>query len=128
LEAIKRARTELDPRGIPLIGFSGAPYILAAYAVEGGSSRLYLRAKSLMMSDPAAWHPLMEKLSEVVGHYLLVQARAGAHALQLFGSWVGMLSPDDYRQCVMPYSRRALEIAAQANVPIIHFGQGPAGY
>jgi uroporphyrinogen decarboxylase len=127
LEAIKLARTELDARGIPLIGFSGAPYTLASYAIEGASSRNFLHTKALMMSDSAAWHLLMEKLSEVVGHYLLAQARAGSQVLQLFDSWVGSLSPDDYRQHVMPYSRHALEIASQAGVPIIHFGTGTNG-
>jgi uroporphyrinogen decarboxylase len=121
LEAIKLARRELDGRSIPLIGFSGAPFTLASYAIEGGSSRSYVLTKGLMMSDRAAWHQLMEKLSEMVGCYLLAQARAGAHALQLFDSWVGTLSPADYREYVLPYSRRAIEIAQQANVPIIHF-------
>jgi uroporphyrinogen decarboxylase len=80
-----------------------------------------------MMRDPATWRQLMEKLSEVVGHYLLAQAQAGVHVLQLFDSWAGSLSPDDYRQYVMPYSRRALEIASQVGVPIIHFGTGTNG-
>lgn len=127
LDAIKLARAELDTRGKPLIGFSGAPFTLAAYAIEGGSSRNYIHAKGMMMRNPAAWHSLMEKLSEVVGGYLLAQARAGAQALQLFDSWVGALSPEDYRQHVQPYSRRALEIARQAGVPIIHFGTGTNG-
>lgn len=127
LEAIRLVKTELEPRGIPLIGFSGAPFTLAAYAIEGGSSRNYAEAKGLIMRDPAAWHALMDKLSEVVGQYLLAQARAGAQALQLFDSWVGVLSPRDYREHVMPYSRRALDIAREAGVPIIHFGTGTNG-
>jgi uroporphyrinogen decarboxylase len=73
------------------------------------------------MSEPTTWHRLMEKLSEVVGQYLLAQAQAGAQALQLFDSWVGALSPADYREYVLPYSRHAIEIARQGNVPIIHF-------
>ena len=121
LEAIKQARQQLDSRNIPLIGFSGAPFTLASYAIEGGGSRNFLHAKGLMMSEPATWHRLMEKLSEVVGHYLLAQAQAGAQALQLFDSWVGALSPADYREYVLPYSRRAIEIARRGNVPIIHF-------
>ncbi len=128
LEAIKLARAELEPRGIPLIGFSGAPYTLAAYAIEGGSCKHYLLTKGLMMSEPAAWYELMEKLSEVVGHYLLAQARAGAQVLNLFDSWAGSLSPQDYRENVMPYTRRALEIAAQAEIPIIHFSTGTSGF
>lgn len=127
LEAIKLARRELEPRGLPLIGFSGAPFTLAAYAVEGGGSKNHVRVKSLMMSDPATWHKLMEKLSQVVGAYLLAQARAGAQVLQLFDSWVGQLSPDDYRTHVLPYSRRAIEIARAGGAPIIHFGTDTAG-
>ncbi len=121
LEAIRLARQELDSRHIPLIGFSGAPFTLASYAIEGSGSRNYLYAKGLMMSEPATWQRLMEKLSEVVGHYLLAQAQAGAQALQIFDSWVGALSPADYREYVLPYTQRAIEIARQGNVPIIHF-------
>jgi uroporphyrinogen decarboxylase len=127
LEAIKLARKELDGRELPLIGFSGAPFTLAAYAIEGGSSKNYLYAKGLMMSDPTAWHLLMEKLSEVVGQYLLAQARAGAQVLQVFDSWVGTLAPQDYRQHVQPYTRRAISIAREAGVPIIHFGTSTNG-
>ena len=84
--------------------------------------------KGLMMSDPAAWHDLMSKLSAVVGAYLLAQARAGAQALQLFDSWVGQLSPADYRQFALPYTQRAIAIARAANVPIIHFATDTNGY
>lgn len=127
LEAIRLARRELDGLGIPLIGFSGAPFTLAAYAVEGGSSPYFVAARRLMMADPATWHKLMAKLGEVVGCYLLAQAQAGAQALQLFDSWAGQLNPDDYRELVLPYTRRALAIAGQAGVPIIHFGTNTAG-
>lgn len=127
LEAIKLTRPELDARGIPLIGFSGAPFTLAAYAIEGGGSRNHEHVKSLMMSEPDTWHQLMTKLSEVVGSYLFAQAAAGAQVLQLFDSWVGQLNPQDYRQYVMPYSQRALEIASGAGVPIIHFGTNTNG-
>jgi uroporphyrinogen decarboxylase len=128
LEAIRLVRQELDSRGgPPLIGFSGAPFTLAAYAVEGGGSQTYQRAKSLMMAEPATWHALMTKLSEMVGEYLLAQARAGAQVLQLFDSWVGAVAPDDYRQLVLPHTRRALEIARAGGVPIIHFSTGAAG-
>lgn len=127
LRAIKLARRELDGRGLPLIGFSGAPFTLAAYAAEGGSSRNFRHAKSLMMGDPLQWDRLMTKLSQVVGHYLLAQARAGAQVLQLFDSWVGALSPDDYRRLVMPYSQKAIEIARAAGAPIIHFGTNTNG-
>jgi uroporphyrinogen decarboxylase len=128
LEAIRLARAQLAGRNIPLIGFSGAPFTLAAYAIEGGGSRNYTEVKGLMMGDPAAWHDLMAKLSEVVGAYLLAQARAGAQALQLFDSWVGQLSPADYRQFALPYTQRAIAIAREANVPIIHFATDTSGY
>ncbi|MCB9155454.1 MAG: uroporphyrinogen decarboxylase [Caldilineae bacterium] len=127
LEAVRLARRELDGRGLPLIGFSGAPFTLASYAIEGGSSRNHVHAKSLMMGEPALWARLMEKLTEVVGQYLLAQARAGANALQVFDSWVGQLSPDDYRRHVLPYSQRAIGIARQAGVPVIHFGTDTNG-
>jgi uroporphyrinogen decarboxylase len=128
LEAIRLTRQELDPRGIPLIGFSGAPFTLAAYAVEGGSSRTHDRVKGLMMSYPTAWHDLMSKLADTVGQYLLAQAQAGAHVLQVFDSWVGALAPQDYRQHVLPYTRRAIDTARTADVPIVHFGTGAAGF
>lgn len=127
LEAIQLARSELDSRGIPLIGFSGAPFTLAAYAVEGGSSRHYIEVKRFMMAEPDAWHRLMSKLSDVVGAYLLAQARAGAQVLQVFDSWVGHLSPADYRQYAMPYTQRAINMAKQAGVPVIHFGTDTNG-
>jgi uroporphyrinogen decarboxylase len=127
LEAIKLARRELDGLGLPLIGFSGAPFTLASYAIEGGSSRNFVHAKRLMMGEPELWAELMDKLSQVVGHYLLAQARAGAQVLQLFDSWAGQLAPEDYRTSVLPYSRRAIEIARQAGVPIIHFGTETGG-
>ncbi len=127
LEAIKLAQRELDGRGIPLIGFSGAPFTLASYAIEGGGSRNRIEVKTMMMSQPDLWHNLMTKLSDVAGHYLLAQAQAGAHVLQLFDSWVGELSPFDYEHSVLPYSRRAIEIASTGGVPIIHFGTNTSG-
>jgi len=127
LTAIQLTRQSLDPRGIPLIGFSGAPFTLAAYAVEGGSSKNHETLKSMMMGDPDAWDALMSKLATVAGEYLLAQAEAGAHVLQLFDSWVGQLAPDDYRRYVAPYSRLAFDIAASAGVPIIHFGTNTNG-
>jgi uroporphyrinogen decarboxylase len=126
LEAIKLTRQELAGR-VPLIGFSGAPFTLAAYAIEGGSSRNYIIAKSLMYEHPSAWHKLMDKLATLVGDYLYAQAEAGAQVLQLFDSWVGMLSPSDYQNLVLPYSRRAIARAKESGVPIIHFGTGTSG-
>jgi len=127
LDAIRLTRQELDSRGIPLIGFSGAPFTLASYAIEGGSSRNKVHLKSMMYSDKDAWHKLMSKLATVAGDYLLAQAEAGAQVLQLFDSWVGELSPDDYRQYVQPYSKQSLDIAKQAGVPLIHFGTNTNG-
>jgi uroporphyrinogen decarboxylase len=127
LEAIKLVRGELDGLGIPLIGFSGAPFTLASYAVEGGYSSHYLKTKGLMLGEPILWHRLMTKLAEAVGQYLLAQARAGAQVLQLFDSWVGVLGPGDYCRYVLPYTRQAIAIARQVDVPIIHFGTGTSG-
>ncbi len=127
LQAIEQVRQELAGR-VPLIGFSGAPFTLASYAIEGGGSRNYVRAKSLIYNQPNVWHTLMEKLATVVGHYLRAQAAAGAEALQLFDSWVGALSPADYREYVLPHSRRVIEIARrEQDVPLIHFGTDTAG-
>jgi len=127
LEAVRLARAAL-PADIPLIGFAGAPFTLASYAIEGGSSRTFTRTKTLMYQAPDTWHLLLEKLADLVGHYLAAQARAGAQALQLFDSWVGCLSPADYRTYVLPHSRRALTLAAASGVPIIHFGTGTAPF
>lgn len=122
-EAVRLAARELAGR-VPLIGFSGAPFTLAGYLVEGGSSQDYARAKQLMHDEPAAWHSLMEKLSQLVGSYLQAQVQAGAQALQLFDSWVGVLSPADYREFVLPYSQRAISMARSPGVPVIHFSTG----
>lgn len=127
LEAIRLVRAELEGRRVPLIGFSGAPFTLASYAIEGGSSRHLARVKTFMMNDPDTWHTLMTKLGTVAGEYLLAQARAGAQALQIFDSWCGELSPHDYRRYALPYTRQAIGIAREAGVPIIHFGVGTAG-
>ena len=121
LEAIRLVRRELNGR-IPLIGFSGAPFTLASYAIEGGGSKHHLRAKSFMLSQPDAWRRLMDKLVAVVGDYLVAQARAGAQALQVFDSWAGVLSPADYRECVLPYTQRVVERARGTGVPVIYFG------
>ena len=127
LESIKLVRKELDEKNIPLIGFSGAPFTLASYAIEGGASKNRLNLKGMMHSDKDSWHTLMEKLATFSGNYLLSQAEAGAQALQMFDSWVGELSPEDYREYVQPYSKMTLEIAKTANVPLIHFGTNTNG-
>ncbi|MDX1524455.1 MAG: uroporphyrinogen decarboxylase family protein, partial [Anaerolineae bacterium] len=127
LDAIKQVRQELAGR-VPLIGFSGAPFTLASYAIEGGSSKTYRLTKSMMYQEPATWHRLMEKLATVISDYLQAQVAAGAQALQLFDSWVGALSPVDYQTYVQPYSRQVIEmVKAGTNVPVIHFGTGTAG-
>jgi uroporphyrinogen decarboxylase len=127
LEAIKLTRRELDGK-VPLIGFSGAPFTLASYAIEGGSSRNYVIAKGLMYNDPQSWHKMMGKFAVAIGEYLRAQAAAGAQALQLFDSWIGALSPADYREFVLPHSKRAIEIATTgSDVPFIHFGTGTSG-
>jgi uroporphyrinogen decarboxylase len=126
LEAIRLARRELDGR-VPLIGFTGAPFTLASYAVEGGASRSYILTKNLMYGQPETWNELMDKLATMVGDCLRAQAEAGAQALQLFDSWAGALSPADYRRYVLPYSRRAIQAAQSSGVPVIHFSTGTAG-
>ena len=120
MEAIRILRGELN--GIPLIGFCGAPFTVASYIIEGGSSREFLKTKMMMYSNPQTWHALMEKLSGVLSDYLVAQIRAGAQAVQVFDSWVGVLNPADYENFVMPYSQKVLTAAKNAGVPIIHFG------
>jgi uroporphyrinogen decarboxylase len=122
MEAIKILRGELTD--IPLIGFCGAPFTVASYIIEGGSTREFLKTKTMMYSDPQTWHALMEKLSGVLTDYLLAQIRAGAQTVQVFDSWVGALNPQDYVEFVQPYSRRILQAAQGTGVPVIHFGTG----
>jgi len=111
---------------IPLIGFSGAPFTLAAYACEGGASRNFLHTKRLMYGDPGAWHALCEKLVRGLIGYLVGQARAGAQALQIFDSWIGALGPADYAEFVAPHSTALIAAVKEEcpDVPIIHFGTG----
>jgi uroporphyrinogen decarboxylase len=125
LDAVKLVRRELDGK-TPLIGFAGAPFTLASYIVEGGSSRNYTRTKRLMYSDAHTWHILMSKLGCVIADYLTAQVNAGAQAVQLFDSWVGALSPDDYREYVLPHARFIIEQVQRTGVPIIHFGTDTA--
>jgi len=120
LKAIRILRGDLN--GIPLIGFCGAPFTVASYIVEGGASREFLKTKTMMYSAPDVWHALMEKLSSVLAEYLVAQIRAGAQAVQVFDSWVGALSPQDYEDFVLPYSQKVLQAAKAENVPVIHFG------
>jgi len=122
LETLRLVKPTLD---VPLIGFVGAPFTLASYAIEGGGSRTYVRTKTLMYTQPAAWDRLMTKLVAVTADLLKEQVRAGADCVQVFDSWAGILGPADYRRFVQPYSRRLL---AQMEVPVIHFSTGTSAY
>jgi uroporphyrinogen decarboxylase len=121
-EAIRIVRGELDD-GCALVGFCGAPFTVAGYLVEGKPSRDFARTKALMYREPRTWHALMETLAEGFSRYVREQVDAGADVIQLFDSWVGVLSPSDYREFVAPYSSLILDIV---DVPTIHFGTGTA--
>ena len=123
LEALRLVRRELDGKA-GVIGFSGAPFTLACYLIEGRPSRDFAIAKAFMYREPEAWHQLMERLAAMVAIYLEAQVDAGADVVQLFDSWVGGLGPDDYRTFVQPHVRRIFR--ALPGVPTIHFGTGTA--
>jgi uroporphyrinogen decarboxylase len=124
LTAVRQIQSELRGR-VPLIGFAGAPFTLASYAIEGGHSNTFAKTKSLMYGHPEAWHHLCDKLATVVADYLVAQIEAGVDALQIFDSWVGALSATDYREFALPHTRRLFE-AVGKRVPTIHFGTGTA--
>jgi uroporphyrinogen decarboxylase len=124
LEAISILRRESP---VPVIGFAGAPFTVAAYIIEGRSPRELVRTKSVMHRDPVTWDGLMARLVDVDLAYLRAQVRAGAQAIQVFDSWVGQLSPYDYRVSVLPHVRRLFAGLAALGVPTIHFGTGTAG-
>jgi uroporphyrinogen decarboxylase len=126
-EAIAQAKRALDGR-VPLIGFVGAPFTLASYMIEGGSSRHYLHAKGLMYSEPKVWRRLMEKLIEILVPYTASQVSHGADVIQVFDSWVGALSPEDYRRHVLPYSQMLIRAIQSTGVPVIHFSTGGGGF
>ncbi|MDH3215396.1 MAG: uroporphyrinogen decarboxylase [Candidatus Krumholzibacteria bacterium] len=129
LRAIKMVSDELNPRGIPLIGFCGAPFTLASYAIEGGGSRDYTKVKSFIYHEPDAWTMLMNKLVQVQADYLLAQAEAGASALQIFDSWVGLaLGAQDYKRYVQPYNTTLFAKVARGGVPVINFSTGTGAY
>ncbi len=123
LDAIRMTRRALDGR-VPLIGFAGAPWTLAAYMIEGRGTKQFQRAKRVLYEQPAAAHRLLETLAENVGHFLVAQAAAGAQALQLFDSWAGALAPAEFRTFALPYLARAAAIARTAGVPLIVFAPG----
>ena len=120
--AIRETRGALRP-DLPLIGFSGAPFTLASYIVEGGASKNYVHTKSLIYNDSGAWHAMMSLISRALIKYLNAQIEAGAQAVQLFDSWVGTLGPDDYREYVLPHTRTVIA-GIKPGVPVIHFGTG----
>ena len=123
LETIRILRTELEGR-VPLIGFGGAPFTLAAYAIEGGPSTTYHRTKTFMYSQPKAWHRLCDWLAAMMADYLKAQVEAGVQALQIFDSWAGALGRADYREFALPHSARLFSGLKSTGVPLIHFGVG----
>ena len=124
-DAVRKSRAALNGK-VPLIGFSGAPFTLASYLIEGGGSRNYIPTKQLIYSDPGAWQNLMERLSQAVVKYLNAQIAAGAEAVQLFDSWAGCMGPDDYQKYVLPHTRATIS-GLMPGTPVIHFSTGTAG-
>jgi uroporphyrinogen decarboxylase len=124
-DAVRKSLAALNGR-VPLIGFSGAPFTLASYLIEGGASRNYIETKRLMYSDPGAWRALMQRLSQAILQYLNAQIEAGAEAVQLFDSWAGCLGPDDYERYVLPHTQATIR-GLKSGVPVIHFSTGTAG-
>jgi uroporphyrinogen decarboxylase len=125
LDAIRLIRRELEGR-LPLIGFAGAPFTLASYAIEGGHSTSFALTKGLMYSDPEGWNRLAGLLADVTLEYLKAQVDAGAQALQVFDSWVGVLDEADYRDLVLPHVARLFAGLKETGVPLIHFGTDTA--
>ena len=121
LETIHRL---VDVLEIPLIGFAGAPFTVASYLIEGGPSRSYQKTKAMMFSDKALWDSLLERLTDITIESLISQVEAGASAVQLFDSWAGSLSPEQYEQFVFPYSQRIFQTLSEYSIPRIHFGVG----
>ncbi len=126
METVRLLRRELEGK-VPLIGFSGAPFTLATYMVEGGGSKSYIHLKSLMYQEPELYGALMEKIAETIIRYLNAQIAAGAQAVQIFDSWGGVLGPGDYETYALPYTRRVIEGLNREGVPVIHYvGTGSA--
>jgi uroporphyrinogen decarboxylase len=125
-EAVRKASAALNGK-VPLIGFAGAPFTLASYLIEGGGSRNYLKTKKLIYSNPGAWRGLMERLCPLISQYLNAQIAAGAEAVQLFDSWAGCLSPEDYERFVLPHTRATIT-GLTPGVPVIHFSTGTGGF
>jgi uroporphyrinogen decarboxylase len=122
MDVVRATRAGLDA-SIPVIGFAGAPFTLAGYCIEGGTSRAWLHTKTLMYRHESAWHDLLDRIARAVSRYLVAQLDAGAQVVQLFDSWVGCLGPDDYRRYVLPHARTAIAEASR-RAPVIHFATG----
>jgi uroporphyrinogen decarboxylase len=123
LDAIRQVKVELAGR-VPLIGFAGAPFTLASYAIEGGHSNNFAKTKALMYGHPEAWHRLCDLIADVISDYLAAQIEAGVDAVQVFDSWVGALNARDYREFLLPHTKRIFESLRAYDVPTIHFGVG----
>jgi uroporphyrinogen decarboxylase len=123
LQTIRQVKRELRGR-IPLIGFAGAPFTLASYAIEGGHSSNFAKTKAMMYGTPDAWHRLCALFADLVADYLDAQIEAGVDAVQVFDSWVGALNARDYREFILPHTRRIFDQLAKHSVPTIHFGVG----
>lgn len=124
IEAVQRCVAELDPMGVPLIGFAGAPFTVATYLIEGGKSKEFVHTKTLMRQDPDTWFALLDALADMALATLRGQVEAGASAVQLFDSWAGILSEQVYREFAMPASQKVLHGLTDLGVPRIHFGVG----
>ena len=125
-QAIHQTRASLKV-DIPLLGFAGAPFTLASYMIEGGASKDFSKTRKLMASEEEGWHVLMEKISKATVKYLNLQIESGAQAVQLFDSWVGCLSPEEYERYALPYSKKIIQ-GIKAGAPVIHFGTGTAKF
>jgi len=119
-DAIRRTRRALR-KDIPLLGFAGCPFTVASYLIEGGSPRDFQKTRAFMTADPVRWQVLMERLGGALGHFLLLQIDAGAQAVQLFDTWAGCLSPEEYRRYALPHSRKLIA-GLEGRAPVIHFG------
>ena len=126
-EAIQQVVRALGGR-VPVIGFVGAPFTMASYMIEGGSSRNFIRTKRMMYSEETLWRRLMGKIVDVLAPFASLQVAAGARAIQVFDSWAGALGPDDYVRFAAPYSRALIERIRATGVPVIHFGTGASGF
>jgi uroporphyrinogen decarboxylase len=123
LVTIRQVKQELRGR-VPLIGFAGAPFTLASYAIEGGHSNNFAHTKAMMYGAPSVWHQLCAHLADVTAEYLVAQIEAGVDAVQIFDSWVGALNAHDYREFILPHTRAIFDRLASCGVPTIHFGVG----